>query len=55
MTISGVPLFSGTSELNYDFRLPSSPGKPIGVDLCLGNNDYAPFYHYYSYSPCILN
>eukprot|EP00347_Sterkiella_histriomuscorum_P009381 403341427 len=59
ITLNGIPLFQGTSELQYDAFFPKSYGlyrfpKTIDVDLCLGSSQYSSFYHYYSYSPCII-
>ncbi len=58
IALNGVPIFSGTSELGFDAYAPQSykglSPKSIPADLCLGNNDYTTFYHYYSNSPCIL-
>eukprot|EP00347_Sterkiella_histriomuscorum_P016074 403354588 len=59
ISLNGVPIVSGTSELGYDALAPKKYGanidpQPIDVDLCLGTADYSRFYHYYSFSPCIL-
>eukprot|EP00347_Sterkiella_histriomuscorum_P024256 403331763 len=59
IALNGVPLFQGTSELQYDSLYPKSYGlyrfpKVVDVDICLGSSQYSSFYHYYSYSPCIL-
>lgn len=59
IAFNGVPFFSGTSELGYDAFFPRAFGnhlKPLGVnvDHCLGSSDHSTFYHYYSFSPCIM-
>ncbi|CDW87712.1 lipoprotein [Stylonychia lemnae] len=58
IALNGVPFFAGTSELGFDVFSPKAyngqSAKSIPVDLCLGNNDYTRYYHYYSNSPCIL-
>lgn len=58
IALNGVPIMRSLSELNYDAYFPiaySTFKSPLSVatDACLGNNDYASFYHYYSFSPCI--
>ena len=48
----------GAYENPYDPYFPSIVGDSPATytsDTCLGNNDYTTFYHYYSYSPCIIN
>jgi hypothetical protein len=58
IALNGVPIFFGTSELGFDVFKPKSyngqSAKSVPVDLCLGNNDYTRYYHYYTNSPCIL-
>jgi hypothetical protein len=57
MSLSGVPIFSGTSELGQDAFFPAnnSGKRGLTVDTCLGSNELTSYYHYYSFSPCILN
>eukprot|EP00347_Sterkiella_histriomuscorum_P006962 403350773 len=59
ITLNGVPLFHGSSELQYDAFFPKSYGlyrfpKGVDIDTCLGSAQYSSFYHYYSFSPCII-
>ena len=60
VALNGVFLFGGTSELGYDAFYPASFGEgsssPSGIDpdLCLGSSAYSTAYHYYMFSPCIL-
>ena len=60
IAINGVPLFGGNSETGLDPFFPAFVGQSraqtmINVDECMGSYRYSSFYHYYSYSPCILN
>lgn len=59
IALNGVPIVSGTSELGFDALYPKAYGentqpRGIDLDLCLGTADYSRFYHYYSFSPCIM-
>jgi len=58
VAFNGVPFFSGTSELGFDAFKPLSynanRGVAVNPDICLGDNDYSNWYHYYTWSPCIL-
>jgi hypothetical protein len=58
VALNGVPFFTGTSEIGSDAYFPKSTDlyyyAAIDPDSCLGSSDYDSYYHYYSYSPCIL-
>ena len=54
ISLAGVPIFSGTSEFGQDALFTNSLLKPL-LDTCLGSSFPTKYYHYYSYSPCILN
>lgn len=58
IALNGVPFYTGTSEFGADAYYPKSLTtgfvRPIDPDACLGNSDYSDYYHYYSFSPCIL-
>lgn len=54
LTLAGVPIFSGTSEFGSDAFFSNNLQKPY-FDSCLGSAFPSQFYHYYSFSPCILN
>jgi hypothetical protein len=59
VALNGVPMSNGFSELHYDFIFPKAYStmkypKTIDIDVCFGNQLYSGFYHYYSFSPCIL-
>ena len=60
IAFTGVPIFDGSSENNVDALFPN-PNIPANnylhtMDACLGNVDHQnPFYHYYTYSPCMMN
>ena len=59
IAINGVPIHSGTSELHYDAFYPKDYSTytthgSIKSDQCLGNNDHSSYYHYYTFSPCLL-
>eukprot|EP00347_Sterkiella_histriomuscorum_P022464 403338394 len=60
ISITGVPIYSGTSELFYDAFYPQSYTAnhneldSIEVDACLGSTQLTLFYHYYSISPCVF-
>jgi len=54
-----VPFFAGTSELGVDGFYPTNTFKDIitgdlNFDSCLSTNNFTQFYHYYSFSPCLL-
>jgi hypothetical protein len=59
VALNGVFLHPGISELGYDAFYPKayatqvSP-QSIDPDLCLGSSTYSSSYHYYMFSPCIL-
>jgi hypothetical protein len=56
--LNGVPLFSGLSDnINYDALQSYIAGTSgaTNLDQCLGGYNAYGFYHYYSYSPCILD
>lgn len=60
VSLSGVPFFGGTSEHGYDAFFPKKYGsrddpEKIDVDMCLGSSEFTRTYHYYSFSPCILD
>lgn len=59
VALDGVPIMAGIAEISHDpFNPVKWDNKPIirmDFDGCLGNNDYSDFYHYYSFSPCMLN
>lgn len=42
------------ADAYYPFTTGLNFVTEIIPDSCLGNNDYTSFYHYYSFSPCIL-
>jgi hypothetical protein len=61
VALNGVPIHAGLSEKNsLDFYSPKSSGvvSRMTVDECLGAVNSATyntnFYHYYSFSPCML-
>jgi hypothetical protein len=58
ITLTGVPIFAGTSEANVDPFYPNPNAPPYyqdKVDSCLGNVSPAtPFYHFYTFSPCMI-
>lgn len=59
IALNGVPIMRALSELNYDAFYPiahSTYKNPIAIlpDNCLGSNDYNSFYHYYTFTPCIV-
>ncbi len=58
VAFNGVPIFPASGEKMFDPLFPSSYdsvniSSTYAFDVCLGNNDYISWYHYYSYSPCI--
>jgi hypothetical protein len=61
IALNGVFLKPGTSEIGYDAFFPKSfsgnavPLAEIDPDLCLGSSTYSTAYHYYMFSPCILD
>eukprot|EP00347_Sterkiella_histriomuscorum_P014134 403362035 len=60
VSINGVFLRPGISELGYDAFYPNAYSlqqDPIAIDpdLCLGSTQYTTAYHYYMFSPCILD
>ena len=59
VAFTGVPIMDGNSENNLDPFYPnpscSASNYQYQSDSCLGNvNSQTPFYHYYSFSPCML-
>ena len=59
IAFNGVPIMAGTGETGFDPFFPKAyEGHAVSstyvFDICLGNNDYNAFYHYYSMSACIL-
>lgn len=60
VSINGVLLYTGASELGYDAFYPKAYGgynKPtvVEADICLGSSFYTKAYHYYMFSPCIYD
>lgn len=58
--LNGVPFYSGTSEFGFDVYRPKNYDGRIfpykqDFDRCLGSSELSDTYHYYSFSPCILN
>jgi hypothetical protein len=59
IAFNGVPIYSAYSELFYDALYPKAYGsrtlpRAVPIDACMGSIAYATFYHYYSFSPCIV-
>lgn len=59
IAFNGVPIMAGTGETGFDPFYPKAYDTHVVsstyvFDICLGNNDYNSFYHYYSMSPCIV-
>lgn len=60
ISLNGVPIYSGTSELGFDAFYPKSYGRfvnprKVDTDLCLGSAELSSYYKYYSFSPCIFD
>eukprot|EP00347_Sterkiella_histriomuscorum_P012707 403367527 len=60
ISINGVPILQGLSESGYDPYYPRAYGskrtpKVVGVDFCLGYTGLSKYYHYYTFSPCMLD
>ena len=53
VTLAGVPIFSGTSTFGADAFIPPKSVNAPSLDQCMGSS--STFYHYHSFSPCILN
>ena len=56
VSFTGVPISDGTDEKNQDPFYPTKgKGRVNHVDYCLGDVTKAnPFYHFYSFSPCMV-
>jgi hypothetical protein len=58
VSFTGVPIMTGNSENDADPFYPNPLPAPFyqgTSDFCLGNvNAQTPFYHFYSFSPCML-
>lgn len=60
IALNGVFLKPGIGEYGYDAFFPkafSSNNNPTAIDpdLCLGSSMYTSSYHYYMFSPCIMD
>jgi hypothetical protein len=55
VSFTGVPIFDGTDERDEDPFYPSKGHSIVKhIDYCLGDvNKINPFYHFYSFSPCM--
>lgn len=59
VTFTGVPIMQGITDDDVDPFYPNPNVPPFyqdQVDACLGNvNSNHPFYHFYSFSPCMMS